>query len=125
MQDLSQVVTNKIYYKPSSPTFLTVDAIVKRSTDTWDFFQMSVGGIKELDASKLSKMLTKMDLPNSVTPRLYFVVPEDKYETFKLDSKKNWPPTQSQAASRLQLYIVEGVYNSVAGIGRKRQRTMS
>ncbi len=126
MQNLSQVVVDGLYYKPSSSNFKTVDAVVKRSTDTWDFFQMTVGKSKELDASNLSDMLTNMNLPNSVTPRLHFVVSEDKYSAFKL-TKKNWPPKQSQAASRLQLYIVKGVYNfdPVAGVGRKRRRTTS
>ncbi|KXZ49595.1 hypothetical protein GPECTOR_20g451 [Gonium pectorale] len=117
-QDLPDTTTVQTYYRPSSATFPTVDAF-KRSNDTCDFFQMTVANSKTPDAKKLSKLVTKLKLPQGVTPRLLFVVHEDSYPTFKLAAGKNWPPKSKQAASRVKLYVVKGVYAQLQA-GTKR-----
>ncbi|KXZ41316.1 hypothetical protein GPECTOR_559g579 [Gonium pectorale] len=108
-QDLPDTTTVQTYYRPSSATFPTVDAF-KCSEDTCDFFQMTVADSKKLDANKLSNLVTKLKLPQDVTPRLLFVVHEDSYPTFKLAPGKEWPRKSKQAASRVKLYVVKGVY---------------
>lgn len=109
-QELGQVATEQVYYTPSSSNFNTVDAIVKRGKDTCDFFQVTVGDIKELDAGDLGSMLNKMRLPAGLTPRLHFVVPEEKYPSFRLKGVPGkWPPTKRQRAARVKLYIMKGV----------------
>ncbi len=84
----------------------------KRGKETCDIFQVAVGDSEELDAGKLSSMVTTgLQLPAGVTPRLHFVVPKDTYhDYFKLTAGKNWPPAPSQAASRMKLYITRGVH---------------
>ncbi|KAG2428108.1 hypothetical protein HYH02_014455 [Chlamydomonas schloesseri] len=131
---LSDTATVETYYRPSSATFPTVDAF-KRSQDTCDLFQMTVASSKTLDAKTLSNLVDELKLRQGVTPRLLFVVHEDSYPTFKLAAGKNWPPKPKQAASRVKLYVVKGVYDQpqtgtkrgakthLAGVALKRART--
>ncbi|KAG2446948.1 hypothetical protein HYH02_008102 [Chlamydomonas schloesseri] len=122
------------YYRPSSVTFPTGDAF-KRSEDTCDLFQMTVANSKTLDAKTLSNLVNELKLQQGVTPRLLLVVHEDSYPTFKLAAGKDWPPKPKQAASRVKLYVVKGVYDQpqtgtkrgakthLAGKALKRTRT--
>ncbi|PNH12505.1 hypothetical protein TSOC_000560, partial [Tetrabaena socialis] len=110
--DLRKAASVHVYYRPSSATLPTVDAF-ERGKDTYDFFQMTVGSSKEVDFVKLNSVLSQVQLPEGVTPRLHFVVPEDRYESFKLTAGDNWPPTSRQAASRMKLYIMKGVYSQL------------
>ncbi|KXZ50580.1 hypothetical protein GPECTOR_16g755 [Gonium pectorale] len=108
-QVLPKIAKPQVYYRPSSPIFPTMDAFMC-GTNTCDIFQMTVQDSKELDASKLNSLLHGLQLPAKVTPRLHFVVPEDRYSDFKLKAGEIWPPKRRQAALRMKLYIVKGVY---------------
>ncbi|KXZ41098.1 hypothetical protein GPECTOR_804g31 [Gonium pectorale] len=99
-----------VYGRPVSPTFPTVDAF-KLGKDTLDFFQITVDTSKDLDAGKLSDVLSNVLPPRGVTPRLLFVVHGDRYRDFQLKATKDWPLiVRQQARYRLKLYIMRGEY---------------
>ncbi len=89
VQELDEVTKKDIYYKPSRINFETVDSVACGSR-TVDFFQMTVGPSKVLDANALDSVLTQVKLPEDMPRRLHFVVHEDVYDTFTLTGGEKW-----------------------------------
>lgn len=88
----------------------------KRGKHTCDIFHVAVGDSEQLDAGALTHMLTELQLPVGVTPRLHFVAPKDTYHDFKVTAGKNWPQEPSQGASRVEVYVTKGVHTRLQGV---------
>ncbi|KXZ52705.1 hypothetical protein GPECTOR_8g100 [Gonium pectorale] len=113
-QELEAVAGDKcmeeVYYKPRFADFSVVDSFV-RTEATGNLFQMTVGSTEIVDAGALNKKLTAMGMSGKVS-RLFFVVPPDIYEDFKLvGAQGRWPPSeQHKLATVTHLYVMKGVF---------------
>ncbi|GLC41010.1 hypothetical protein PLESTF_001070800 [Pleodorina starrii] len=110
----------KVYYKPSSPSFPVLDSF-QCTGDIVNLFLMTVCNSKAMDAAALEDTLIKMGLQAGKTSHVFFVVPPEAYKGFKLKAAKgSWPTGPKQRlAARSKLYILKGV------VARLQARAMS
>ncbi|KAG2442799.1 hypothetical protein HXX76_002878 [Chlamydomonas incerta] len=102
-----------IYFVPVQANFRsrpTVDSVLLVDK-TLHMFQMTVDSSKTVNATALSSMYKKLGVKKlkDLDLCLYYVVPADILDGFKLRADASWPPGKRQSlAARTRLFLLNG-----------------
>ncbi|PNW78204.1 hypothetical protein CHLRE_09g386600v5 [Chlamydomonas reinhardtii] len=102
-----------VYFRPQETNFATVDSLL-RVGNTLHLFQMTVTTDgKAVSAKALTRVFDGLLLraqDKALGLRLYYVVPPDVFDSFKLGKDSgSWPPGEEEPdAARASLFILKG-----------------
>lgn len=114
-QDVAEIegdgLEGEVYFRPRRTNFKAIDSLL-RVDKTLHVFQMTVStNDKKVSAKALTTLYNDLGVTDKRYERLnlYYVVPPDVFESFKLGVKGTWPPTTTQRhAQRTHLYVLKG-----------------